>query len=65
MNVFVNNRILFFPNNQRIIGAFIIQAGYPLDSIIIDNEITISEMPSGQLLDLLLEHDEVFEQFKK
>ena len=50
--------------NEKI-DAFIIQAGDLLDRVIINNEITISEMPSVQLLDPLLEHDEVFEQLKK
>ena len=53
---------MFFPNGQHMIDDFIIQAGDLLDSVIINNEITISEMPVVQLSALLLEHDEVFEQ---
>ena len=45
-----------------MIHAFIIQAGDPLDTVIINNDITISEMPVVQLYALLIEHDEVFEQ---
>ena len=48
-----------------MIGNFIIEAGYLLCSVIIKNKIPISEMPTVQLSALLLEHDEVFEQFKK
>ena len=55
---------MFFPNSQLIIDAFIIQARYPLDNVIINKKITISEIPAVQLLALLIEHDEVFEQFK-
>ena len=65
MNYFVNNQLLFLPNGQRMIDAFIIQYGYILDSVIINNKITISEMPVVQLLDLLLERDDFFEQLKK
>ena len=57
--------LCFFPNDQRMIDAFIIQDGDLLDSIIVNNEITISEMPAVQISALLLEHDEIFEQFKK
>ena len=56
---------MFFPNSQRIIEDFIIQAGDLLDSVIIDHGITISEMPEFQLSALTLEHDEIFERFKK
>ena len=56
---------MFFPNGQYIISTFIIRAGDLLDAVIINSEITISKMPAVQLLDLLLEHDEVFEQLKK
>ena len=64
MNVFGNNQLVFSPNGQRTIDAFIIQAVDLLDSVIINNEITISEKPAVQLSALLLEHDELFEQFK-
>ena len=62
MNIFVNNQLVFFPNGQRMIDAFIIQAGDILDSLIINNKITIYEMPAVQLSDLLIEHDKYFEQ---
>ena len=57
MNIFANNQLVFFPNVQRMICAFIIQAEDLLDSVIINNKITISEMPTVQLSALLLEHD--------
>ena len=47
-----------------MIDAFIIQAGGLLDSVIINKEITISDMPAVQLSALLLEHDKVFEKLK-
>ena len=53
---------MFFPNGQRMIDAFIIQDEDILYSIIINNKITISEMPAVQVSALLLEHDEFFEQ---
>ena len=37
MNIFVNNKLVFFPNGQRMIDAFIIQAGDLLDCVIINN----------------------------
>ena len=64
MNIFVNNQLVFFPKGQRMIDAFIIQAGDLLDRVIINNKSNIYEMPAVQLSDLLLEHDELFEQFK-
>ena len=57
MNIFVNNQLVFLPNAQCIIDTFIIHAGDLLYSVIINNEITISEMPAVQLLSLLFEHD--------
>ena len=60
MNIFVNNQLVFFLSGQCMIESFIIQAGYILDSIIINKKITISDMPVVQLSAILLEHDEVF-----
>ena len=62
MNISVNNQLVFFSNGQRMIDAFIIQAGDILDSVIINDKINIYEMPVVQLSDLLLKHDEVFDQ---
>ena len=39
-----------------MINTFIIQAGYLFDSVIINNKITITEIPAVQNLALLLEH---------
>ena len=63
--IFLSIISFFFQNGQHIIDAFIIQSGDLLDSFIINNKITISEMPAVKLLALLLEHDEVFEKLKK
>ena len=49
MNIFVNNQLVFFPNFQRMVDAFIIKSGDLLDSVIINNKITISDMPADQL----------------
>ena len=65
MNIFVNSQLVSFPNGQCTIDPFIIQDGYLLDSVIINNKITISEIPEVQLSALFLQHDEVFEQLKK
>ena len=54
MNIFANNQLVFFPNGQHMIDSSIIQYGYLLDSIIINNKITIYEIPVVQLLALLL-----------
>ena len=59
MNIFVNDQLAFFPDGQLMIDAFIIQYGGTLDIVIINNIITISEMPVVQLLALLIEHDAV------
>ena len=56
---------MLFPNYQCMIDGFTIQSGDILDSIIINYDITISDIPAVQLLAILLEYDEVFEQFKK
>ena len=37
MNIFVKNHHVFFPNSKRIIDTFIIQDGYILDDVIINN----------------------------
>ena len=50
MNIFVNNQIVFFPNGQHMIDAFIIKSEDLLNSVIINNKITISEMPAVQIL---------------
>ena len=65
MNIFVNNQLVFFPNGQHMIDDFIIQSVYLLDSAIINDETTIPMMPAVQILVLLLEHDELFVQFKR
>ena len=62
MNISVNNQLVFFPNGQRMIDAFIIQSGYLLDIFIINNKITIPGIPEIQLSDIFLEHDEFFDQ---
>ena len=38
INIFVNTQLVFFPNGQRMIYAFIIHAVDLLDSIIINNK---------------------------
>ena len=48
-----------------LLTLFIIRGGDILDNVIINNDITISEIPVVQLLDPLLEHDKVFEKFRK
>ena len=49
VNIFVNNQLVFFRNGQHMMDNFIIQARYILDSVIINNKISISEMPVVQL----------------
>ena len=65
MNIIFNNQLVFFSNGQRMIDNFIIQARDILDSVIINTKIIISEMEEVQLYALLLEYDQVFEQFRK
>ena len=64
ITVFVENQLVFFPSCQWMTGAFMIRYGYLLDSVIINDEISMSEMPAVQLLALLLEHDNFFEEQK-
>ena len=64
MSILVNNQLVFFPNGQRIIEAFIIQAEDLLNSVIINNENNISDILVVQPSALLIEHDEFFEQLK-
>ena len=47
-----------------MIDAFIIKYGDILDSVIINKDTNIYDMPAVQILAPLLEHDEVFEQLK-
>ena len=55
---------MYYPNGQRIIDSWIVHAGDLFDSIIIDNEVPMTEMPAVQLSALLLERDDIFELFK-
>ena len=55
---------MFFSNVQRMIDAFIVQFRDLLDRLIINNKITISQMPAVQLSDLLIEHDDFFSNVK-
>ena len=64
-NRFVKEQLQFYPNGQRIIDSWLIQAGDLFDSVIIDNEIPVSEMPPIQLSTILLEKVEGFEKWKK
>ena len=65
MNIFVNNQLVCFPNGQRMIDAFLSKLEIYLYIIIINNNITISEIPAVQILALLLEHDEFLRNLKK
>ena len=47
-----------------MIENFIIQSRDILDSVIINNKNTISEMPEVQILSLLLDHDEALSNKK-
>ena len=64
MNKFFNQQLIYYPNGQRIIDSWIIHAGDLFDSIIIDNEMPMTEMPAVQLSALLLERNDIFELFK-
>ena len=55
MYKYIETQVVYFPNGQRFITALIIQSGDVFDSIIIKNEIPITEMPAVQLSALLLE----------
>ena len=65
MRRFFNQQLVYYPNGQRIIDYWIVQAGDLFDSVIINNEIPIVDMPPVQLSALLLERDDVFERFQK
>ena len=64
MNKFFNQQLVYYPNSQRTIDSWIIHSGDLFDSIIIYNEMLMTEMPAVQLSALLLERDDVFELFK-
>ena len=64
MNKFFKCQLVWYPNGQRIIDGWIIQSGDIFDSVIIKNEIPMLDMPAVQLSALLLEKDNVFEQFQ-
>ena len=65
IKIFANNKLVFFPNGQRMIDYFITQDGGLLDSIIVNNYTTILGVPAVQISALLLCHDEVSDKFKK
>jgi len=48
MRKFVEEQLVYFPNAKRILDMWIIIAGELFDSIIIHDEIAISDMPPVQ-----------------
>ena len=63
MNLFVRKKIKFVPNGMRVIDHFIVLSGDIFDSVIIEDNIPITETTAVQLSALLLEHDEMFKRF--
>ena len=60
---FIKNQMIYYSNGQRIIDSWIIRSGDLFDSVIIDNEIPVYEMPTVQLSALLEEQDTVQKTF--
>ena len=61
---FVKKQLQWYPNGQRIIENWLIQAGDLFDGVIINNQIPITDMPPLQLSTLLQEKNEAFENCK-
>eukprot|EP00957_Ditylum_brightwellii_P043031 3260176-Ditylum_brightwellii.AAC.1 len=65
MYKYASTQLVYFLNGQRMIDALIIKAGGLFDSVIIHDEILITEMPAVQLSALHLINDELFDRFQK
>ena len=65
INVFIRKQLKFFPNDMRVINHFIVISRDLLCSVIIENNIPMTEMIPAQLYALFLEHDEKFKRFSE
>ena len=61
---FIKCQMRYYPNGERTIDSWIIVAGDLFDSVIIANEIPMTQMPTVQLSALLLVKETAFENFK-
>ena len=61
---FINEQLKYFPNSQRVVDSWIITAGELFDSVIIDDEIPISDMPPVQLTALFADIEESKDSYK-
>lgn len=61
---FIDEQLIYFPNSQRVVDSWIITAGELFDSVIIDDEIPISDMPPVQLTALFADIEESKDSYK-
>jgi predicted GIY-YIG superfamily endonuclease len=54
----IDNQLQYFPNSRRVVADWIVIAGDLFDSVIVRNEISISDMPPVQLSALFGNDDE-------
>lgn len=59
----ISEQLQFFPNTRRVLAEWIIIAGDLLDSVIINNEFSISDMPPVQLSTLFGSNDEEIKSY--
>ena len=55
---FIEEKVQYFPNTQRVIDYWIITAYRLFHRIIVDNDLPVTEMPPVQLLSLLASNEE-------
>lgn len=65
MNLYVKEQLCYYPNGQGTIDSWIVYSGELFDSVIIRNEIPVSEMPSVLVSALLSEHGEEVDRYVK
>ena len=58
----IDEQLQYFPNSRRVLAEWIVIAGDLLDSIIVQNELFISDMPPVQLSTLFGSNDEEIRQ---
>lgn len=63
LNLFIRKQLCYFPNGQGTIDSWIVHTGELFDSIIIRDEIHISEMPRVLLSALFEEHSDEIDRY--
>ena len=65
LHKWIEEQLQYFPNSKRVLSEWIVIAGDLLDSIIVRNEFSISDMPPVQLSSLFGNSDESISEYCK